>query len=224
MAVLTPITRTNLGSGATKFIDGVEFDGIGSAGFRTNVDLLYIGDDENDTIIAGDGNDEILSGGGNDILREGLGNGILNGGDGDDDLDGGPGTEKLFGGNGNDILRAGGTEPVDLTKGPDSTGDFDRLNGGAGNDTFGFYGVGNFEIADFELGVDRLFFDSTVLGINSVDQLLTYITKITDHGQIPGTNTNSFTAEFLGGAAFIEIIGVGVTSGSITADMIVFNL
>ena len=224
MAV-TRTQRPDSGSGSTKFIDGVPFEGIGSAGFDEN-DLLIIGDDaDNLDLTGGDGHDEIEGGAGNDILREGLGNGILNGGDGNDDLDGGPGTEKLFGGNGDDILRTGGSEPVDFIN---RKGDFDRLNGGAGHDTFGFYGVGNFEVADFTLGEDRLFFDSTILGINQVDQLLSYITKITDHGQvgtsIDGKAINSFTAEFLGGAAFIELIGVGVTSSSITADMIVFNL
>ncbi|MBL8497488.1 hemolysin expression modulating protein [Nitrosomonas sp. JL21] len=216
---ITTVTRTSLGSGATKFIDGVAFDGIGSAGFREGIDLLYLSDDADDVIIAGDGNDEIEAGGGNDTLKEGLGNGILTGGDGNDDLDGGPGTEKLFGGAGDDILRAGGSVPVDFVKGK---GDFDRLNGGAGKDTFGFYGLGNFEIADFSLTEDRLFFDSAVLGVQDVPTLLSYITKITDNGPI-GTSS-SFTAEFLGGAAYIEVIGVGVTPASITPDMIVFNL
>lgn len=221
--------RPDLGSGSIKFIEGVAIAGIGSAGFDED-DLLIIGDEaDNLDLIGGDGHDEIEGGSGNDILREGLGNGILNGGDGNDDLDGGPGTEKLFGGNGDDILRAGGSIPANTPVPPGQpAGDYDRLNGGAGKDTFGFYGVGTFEVADFTLGEDRLFFDSTVLGINSVDQLLSYITKITDHGQV-GTSTdgqaiNSFTAEFVGGAAFIELIGVGVTSSSITADMIVFNL
>ena len=142
MAV-TRTNRPNLGSGSIKFIEGIPFEGIGSAGFDDN-DLLIIGDDlDNPDLTGGDGHDEIEGGAGNDILREGLGNGILNGGDGNDDLDGGPGTEKLFGGNGDDILRAGGSAPQ-----PGQTGDYDRLSGGAGNDTFGFYGVGHFEIAD----------------------------------------------------------------------------
>ncbi len=219
MTILSQATRTSLGSGAIKFIDGVQFEGIGSAGFRTGIDLLYLCDDADDVIIAGDGNDEIEAAGGNDTLREGLGNGILSGGEGNDDLDGGPGTERLFGGNGDDILLAGGSVPVDFVNGK---GDFDRLNGGAGNDTFGFYGLGNFEIADFTLGEDRLFFDSEILGVQDVPTLLSFITKITVNP--PAGASNSFTAEFLGGAAYIEVIGVGVTPESITADMIVFNL
>ncbi|MBX3631073.1 MAG: hemolysin expression modulating protein [Nitrosomonas sp.] len=202
---VTIATRPDLGSGAIKFIDGIPFDGLGSAGFRTGIDLLYIGDDADDEIIAGDGNDELEGGGGNDILREGPGNGILSGGSGDDDLDGGPGTEKLFGGNGNDILRAGGS-PTDR----------DQLNGGAGNDTFGFYGAGQFRILDFAIGEDRLFFDSEILGISSVPELLSLITNIDDRGDA------GFTVEFLDGIASIDLVGVNVNS--ITPDMIVFHL
>jgi Ca2+-binding RTX toxin-like protein len=202
--------RPNLGSGSIKFIEGIPFVGIGSAGFDSD-DLLIIGDDlDNLDLIGSTGNDEIEGGGGNDILREGLGNGILKGGNGNDDLDGGPGTELLFGGNGDDILRAGGTTPQLRP-----VGDYDRLNGGAGKDIFGFYGIGHFEIADFSLGEDRLFFDSSVLGINEIGQLLLYITSLTD-------NSNSgFTVHF-GSTASIELVGVNLNS--ITADMIIFSL
>jgi len=211
MAVTTT-NRPNLGSGSIKFIDGVAFEGIGSAGFDDN-DLLIIGDELDNILTGGDGNDEIDGGAGNDTIQEGAGNGILIGGDGDDILDGQEGTEKLFGGNGNDILLAGGTVPVGTDK---QQGDFDRLNGGAGNDTFGFYGVGNFQIADFTIGEDRLFFDSEVLGIHSVSELVSYITNIKDNGD------SGFTAEFVGGAAYIEIVGVNFNS--ITADMVDFTL
>ena len=212
MAV-TRTDRPNLGSGAIKFIEGVPIEGIGSAGFRAGIDLLIIGDElDNLDLIGGDGHDEIEGGGGNDTLREGFGNGILNGGDGNDDLDGGPGTERLFGGNGDDILRAGGSVPQ-----PGQIADYDRLNGGAGNDTFGFYGVGHFEIADFTLGQDRLFFDSEILGINQLDQLLSYVTNI-----IPPTVDDGYIVEFVGGAATIEFVGVDINA--ITPEMIVFSL
>ena len=147
--------RPDSGSGSIKFIEGVAITGIGSAGFNENDLLIFVengdSDQNNYELIGGDGHDEIDGGSGNDTLREGLGNGILNGGDGNDDLDGGPGTEKLFGGNGNDILRVGGSIPANTPVPPGQpAGDYDRLNGGAGNDTFGFYGVGTFEIADFK--------------------------------------------------------------------------
>ena len=193
--------RPNLGSGSIKFIDGIPFEGLGSAGFDDN-DLLIIGDELDNFLTGGPGHDEIEGEGGNDVLKGGDGNGILEGGDGNDDLDGQQGTEKLFGGDGNDILRAGDG--------------YDRLNGGTGNDTFGFYGAGHFEIADFKVDEDRLFFDSEILGIHSFSELVSYITGVTDNGD------SGFTVEFVGGAATIELVGVNINS--ITADMIVYTL
>lgn len=218
MAVTTS-PRSNLGSGSIKFIEGFPFEGLGSAGFTDN-DLLYVGDDLDNVITGGTGHDELEGESGNDTLKGGNGNDTLKGGDGNDDIDGQEGTDKLFGGAGDDILRAGGSKPVIITaEGGRKTlvqGDFDRLTGESGNDTFGFYGYGSFEVTDFTIGEDRLFFDSQALGIDSVPQLLSFITKITDNGDA------GFTAEFLNGAASIELVGVNVNA--ITADMIVFNL
>ncbi len=198
---ITSSPRPNLGSGSIKFIDGIPFEGLGSAGFDDD-DLLIIGDDLDNFLTGGPGHDEIEGGSGNDVLEGGAGNGILEGGDGDDDLDGQQGTEKLFGGDGSDILRVGDG--------------YDRLNGGTGNDTFGFYGAGHFEIADFSIDEDRLFFDSEILGIDSFSELASYITGVTDNGD------SGFTVEFVGGAATIELVGVNLNS--ITIDMIVYTL
>lgn len=200
MAISTS-PRPNLGSGAIKFIDGLPFEGIGSAGFDDN-DLLILGDELDNLLEGGAGHDEIEGGAGNDVIKGGAGNGILRGDAGNDDLDGQSGTEKLFGGDGNDILRAGDG--------------YDRLSGGSGNDTFGFYGAGHFEISDFTIGQDRLFFDSSILGIHSLAELVNYITKITDNGN------SGFTVEFVGGAATIKVVGVNISA--ITADMVVFHL
>lgn len=218
MAVTTS-PRSNLSSGSVKFIEGFPFEGLGSAGFTDN-DLLYVGDDLDNVITGGTGHDELEGESGNDTLKGGDGNDTLKGGDGNDDIDGQEGTDKLFGGAGDDILRAGGSKPVIITvEGGRRTlvqGDLDRLTGESGNDTFGFYGYGRFQVTDFTIGEDRLFFDSQALGIDSVPQLLSFITKITDNGNA------GFTAEFLNGAASIELVGVNVNA--ITADMIVFNL
>lgn len=200
MAV-TSTPRPNLGSGSIKFIDGIPFEGLGSAGFDDN-DLLFIGDDLDNLITGGTGHDELEGENGNDTLKGGSGNDTLKGGSGNDDLDGQTGTDKLLGEDGNDILRVGDG--------------YDRLNGGDGNDTFGFYGAGHFEIADFVVGQDRLFFDSEILGIHSFPELVSYITDVIDNGD------SGFTAVFIGGAATIELVGVNVNS--ITTDMIVFDL
>jgi Ca2+-binding RTX toxin-like protein len=202
---VTSTPRPNLGSGSInstlEYIDGIPFEGLGSAGFNDN-DLLFIGDDSENLITGGTGHDQIEGEGSDDILKGGTGNDILEGGDGNDDLDGQQGTEKLFGGNDDDILRVGDG--------------YDRLNGGTGNDTFGFYGAGHFEIADFTINEDRLFFDSEILGIHSFSELASYITGVTDNGD------SGFTVEFIDGAATIELVGVNINS--ITTDMIVYTL
>lgn len=203
------------GSGGLEFIDGFPFDGFGSASFGDN-DFLFVGDDSNDLIEAEDGHDEIRGEDGNDVLKGGAGSDELRGFEGNDDLDGQEGTDKLFGGSGDDILRAGGSKPVIIDGTTLVQGDFDRLTGGDGNDTFGFYGFGSFEISDFTIGQDRLFFDSKILGIHSFNELAPHITNVIDYGD------DGFTAVFVGGAASIEIVGVNLDS--FTLDMIVFHL
>ena len=193
--------RPSLGSGSIKFIDGLPFEGLGSGGFTSN-DLLYTGDDLDNIITGGTGHDELEGEGGNDTLKGGSGNDTLKGGSGNDILDGQTGTDKLFGEDGDDILLAGDGHDV--------------LNGGSGKDTFGFYGAGYFHITDFTVNEDRLFFDSSTLGIHSVPELVSYITHVTDNGN------SGFTVEFVGGVASIEVVGVNINS--ITSDMIVFNL
>lgn len=214
MAVSTQIRSNGSGTGIT-IIDGIPFEGLGSAGFDDN-DLLIIGDDDSNVMEGGDGHDELEGEDGSDILKGGAGNDTLEGDEGNDDLDGQEGTDKLFGGNGNDILRAGGSKPVIIDENTLVQGDFDRLTGGDGNDTFGFYGYGSFEITDFTVGEDRLFFDSEILGIHSLTELMAYITGFDDQGN------SGFTAIFLDGAASIELVGVNINT--ITADMIVFTL
>lgn len=198
---ITQVQRPTLGSGSIKFIEGIPFEGLGSAGFTAN-DLLITGDDFDNILEGGSGNDELIGEDGNDVLKEGLGNGILKGEDGDDDLDGGEGTEKLYGGDGNDILRAGHG--------------YDRLDGGDGNDTFGFYALGHYEINDFTLGQDRLFFD--IAGITQLSELTPNITGISNI-----TNDDRGGTRFdFGPDASIELVGVNFPD--LTAEMIVFSI
>lgn len=194
---------SNSGNSIYEYIDGISFIGFGSGGFDAN-DLLVIGD-ELDNVLEGnngaDDHDEIEGEAGNDKLLGHNGNDTLEGDEGNDDLDGGEGTDKLFGGLGNDILRAGYGH--------------DRLTGNDGSDTFGFYAAGFYQVKDFSIAQnDRLFFDSQTLGINSLEQLVTYITNIEQR-------TDGFKVHF-GEVASIDIIGAKLTD--ITAEMIIFNL
>ena len=48
--------------------------------------------------------------------------------------------------------------------------------GDTGNDTFGFYALGHFQVSDFIVGDDRLFFDSAEIGVNNLEELVSDIT------------------------------------------------
>ena len=197
--VTTP--RPNLGSsGLVEIIDGIEFDGFGSGGFGMD-DLLILGDEVDNVIAGGIGHDEIEGNNGNDTITGGDGNDTIGGGTGNDELDGQGGTDKLFGDAGNDILLAGDGH--------------DRMTGGSGNDTFGFYGAGHFQVNDFTMGEDRLFFDSAKLGINSLEQLVSAITRVEQ-------NVGGTRIEFMDNDMSITL--VGVDTNDITSDMIIFTL
>lgn len=194
------IVRSSVGSGTVEIIDGIEFPGLGSAGFGPN-DFLFIGTDGDDLeTIGSPGHDEFEGEAGNDIIAGGDGNDRLKGDAGDDDLDGQGGTDILEGGAGNDILRAGSGH--------------DELTGGTGNDTFGFYGLGHYHVEDFTMGEDRLFFDASKIGVDNVSDLVKYITHIDQR-------SDGVTVEF-GPDASIELVGVNLAD--ISADMVVFHL
>ncbi|MEQ1779132.1 MAG: M10 family metallopeptidase [Nitrosomonas sp.] len=139
-------------------------------------------------------------GSGNDTLVGNDADNNLIGGDGNDDHDGGYGNDQLVGGTGNDILRAGYG--------------YDTLIGGSGNDTFGFYALGHFQASDFTVGEDRLFFDSSKIGVSNLHDLVGYITNVNQ-------KSDGVTVEF-GPNASIELVGINLNE--ITASMIVFAL
>jgi Ca2+-binding RTX toxin-like protein len=193
--------RPNLGSsGLIQIIDGIEFEGFGSGGFDED-DLLIIGDEVDNVITGGIGHDLIEGNGGDDIITGGDGNDTIGGGEGNDDLNGQGGTNKLFGDAGDDILRA--------------EDGHDRMTGGSGNDTFGFAGAGHFQVNDFTMGEDRLFFDSEKLGINNLEQLMSAINRIEQ-------NADGTRIEFMDNAASITLIGV--EASDLAPDMIIFTL
>ena len=147
------------------FVDG--FDPLGSAkgvtltggagndelrGGRLNDTLLGLGGEDR---LFGEGGDDLLEGGdGNDRLDGGSGSDILRGGNGNDELlSTGAGVNLLEGGAGNDWLRGGGGDDTllggagdDRLETEDSQGDWRSrtvtLDGGIGNDTLIFNGLG----------------------------------------------------------------------------------
>ncbi|SDY27301.1 CAP domain-containing protein [Nitrosomonas sp. Nm33] len=88
------------------------------------------------------------------------------------------------------------------------------LTGKEGNDTFGFYTLGHFQVNDFTIGEDYLFFDSGKFGINSIEQLVSFITNINQ-------TTDGTTIEF-GQDASINLVGINLND--ITAGTIIFDL
>ena len=87
----------------------------------------------------------------------------LDGREGDDYLDGRGGNDRLYGRDGNDILRGGGSTQR-------AGRNDDKLEGGAGNDTFVIgYGDGFNTIHDFTNGEDRI--DLSELGFASYSEV-----------------------------------------------------
>jgi len=147
--------------------------------------------------------DKSINATGNEVANGLKGNdqdNVLIGYAGDDSLDGGAGDDQLVGGIGNDILRAGYNH--------------DTLNGGVGNDTFGFYALGHFQISDFASSEDRLFFDSSKIGVSNLHDFVGYITNINQ-------DSDGVAIEF-GVNASIELVGINLNQ--IIADTIVFTL
>ena len=121
----------------------IRTDMAGGTAYGGQGDNTIIGLNGVDNFGGGPGNDTLQGGGGNDILsggtdddtvEGGLGNDQLTGNSGNDTLIGDAGNDKLFGGSGNDKLD-GGIGEDELHGGKL---DYDKLEGGKGNDTFVF--------------------------------------------------------------------------------------
>ncbi|WP_425490124.1 beta strand repeat-containing protein, partial [Azospirillum tabaci] len=112
------------GTGSADFVH-VAGDGRTAPAGTTDMELATVSNDAiftgggNDTVYGGAGGDWIGGGGGDDQLFGEAGDDTLSGGAGNDSLDGGVGYDTLYGNDGDDTLLGG---------------DFDSLDGGAGND------------------------------------------------------------------------------------------
>lgn len=113
-------------------------------------------------------------------------------------LEGDTKDQHITGGGGNDTLVGGGGN--------------DTMIGGEGDDIFGFNALGNYTV---ELGTnDKLAFQFD--GINTVDDLIPFITNVTQ------SSDGSITYEFVDGAATITLVGVSIDE--ITVDLLQFDL
>lgn len=121
--------RIEGGLGDELLLGGAGNDSIAGGGegepFGGN-DSIF-GEDGNDWLFGLYGNDYLVGGNGHDLLYGGDGSDALYGEDGDDELQGGEdfATDILVGGAGRDVLDGAG-----------GLGDYDLMDGGAGNDSY----------------------------------------------------------------------------------------
>lgn len=132
------------------------------------------GGDGNDELGGGDGNDVISGGHGNDTIGGDRGNDTLLGGDGNDEIYGRFGSNLIDGGTGDDLLSTGrdsstviGGEGDDYISARLEVGGDHLLTGGAGADTFDFFGsragrISDSVITDFDVSEDQF----TINGID----------------------------------------------------------
>jgi Ca2+-binding RTX toxin-like protein len=125
------INATNTFANGTKLLNieavnlqlGVGNDTIVAGNFNDTVD----GGGGDDTIDVKNGTNRVTGGAGNDTISSGTGNDNLAGDDGNDTISAGGGFDTIVGGIGDDILSAGTSDGT--------IGQYDDVNGGAGNDT-----------------------------------------------------------------------------------------
>ncbi|MEL6940041.1 MAG: calcium-binding protein [Cyanobacteria bacterium J06598_1] len=114
------------GAGNDKLYGGADADFL--TGGSDNDSLS--GNAGDDTLVGGSGEDFLYGGIGDDSLEGGEGNDFIFGQDGNDTAIGGAGSDVIYGGAGDDVLIGGGLSSEGLA------GQFDRLKGGAGSDTY----------------------------------------------------------------------------------------
>jgi len=135
-------------------IEALELTGDADFGVGNGLANVITGNTGSNLLIGLDGNDTIDGGGGIDALFGGLGDDALNGdagidylvgGIGNDSLDVGAAADALYGEAGDDSLSGGASFDTDILVGGDGNdsldgasglGDYDRLDGAAGNDVY----------------------------------------------------------------------------------------
>jgi len=130
-------------------------------------DIFGVGNELANIITGNDGSNLLIAGAGDDVVHGGVGADSLFGQDGNDHLFGDAGIDYLVGGNGDDVLD-GGTE-ADALYGQDGNDtlyggtDFqtDILVGGNGNDVLhGDSGLGDYDLMDGGAGDDAYYVDT----------------------------------------------------------------
>jgi Ca2+-binding RTX toxin-like protein len=147
---------------------GIDFFGVGNALDNQIIgntgNNLLLGGGGSDTITGGNGNDSIFGESGNDTLYGNEGIDYIDGGDGNDLIYGGNGADALYGGAGDDHLIGHREYIRDQITGLDTVqSDFstDILVGGDGNDILdGASGLGDYDLMDGGAGDDAYYVDT----------------------------------------------------------------
>jgi Ca2+-binding RTX toxin-like protein len=209
---------------------------------------LLLGWDGNDTLIGNAGNDILYGVEGNDSLLGGAGIDVLVGGNGTDSLDGGADADALYGEAGNDILYGGTGFVTDILVGGDGNdildgsasvasgqlrneGDYDLMDGGAGNDTYYVDTPADLTFEAMAGGTDTVIADIVgggyYLYANVENLTLTGLTPYGVGNELDNILTGSnLTNWLLGGAGNDTINGKGgydVLFGEGGADTFVFE-
>ena len=166
--VLDGVTAQDLVSNLTLSGDDLFTGSDGADVFDGEAGHDQIAGGEGDDVLGGgDGNDLLDGGAGHDTLGGDRGNDTLIGGAGDDAIYGRFGNNQIFGGDGDDLLSSGrdsstieGGAGDDVLVARQETGGDHVLTGGAGADTFEFFGAragrqSDTRVTDFELGLDQ---------------------------------------------------------------------
>ncbi|MES2711060.1 MAG: calcium-binding protein [Pseudomonadota bacterium] len=218
--------------------------GVGTAGDNAITgnegNNLLIGQDGADTLSGDSGNDILYGVEGNDLLLGDAGVDFVAGGNGSDTLAGGTGADNLFGEGGSDSLVGGPDFVTDILTGGDGDdtldgagglGDYDLMDGGAGNDLYSVDTPADLTFEALNGGTDTVF--ANIVGGGYY--LYAHAENLTLQGVTPfGVGNelanvligNAGANWLLGGAGADTIAGLGgndVLFGEGGADMFVFG-
>jgi Ca2+-binding RTX toxin-like protein len=221
----------------------------GIFGVGNNLANTITGNEGANLLLGGAGNDSISGAAGNDALFGELGDDSLSGDAGIDYLTGGAGNDSLQGGNdadavygedGSDTLVGGadfytdilvGGVGDDVLRGDSGLGDYDLMDGGAGNDSYYADSYADLTFEDVNAGIDTVYAGINGTGYylytNVEDLVLLGNTPFGVGNDLANTLTGSAAGNYLpGGAGDDTLNGKGgndVLFGETGANVFVFE-
>jgi Ca2+-binding RTX toxin-like protein len=223
-----PVAQFGVGNELANQLDGNELNN------------LLLGGAGDDTINGWSGNDVIFGQDGVDLLIGDEGVDFLAGGSGDDNLAGDDGADALYGEAGNDQLHGGysfdtdilvGGEGTDSLNGQSGLGDYDLMNGGAGDDVYSVDTPADLTFEAANEGIDTVIADIAGAGYYLYPHIenlaLTGDTPFGVGNELDNAISGSFTANWLLGGAGNDWLdgrqGNDVLFGEGGADTFVFG-